>query len=203
MRGVLEGVLFAACIAPFFIVLELAFPRAPAKTRWLAIAAAGGMLAINSFVARTISFAPSFTDPTVARILLAWFLAELFGYWLHRAMHQVPLLWRVHKLHHRDVPLAWHQSWLINPLDIALFLCTTALATWLAGAPMTAAPAFLVARRVWAILLHANVRWPPTWLDHVIVTPAVHHRHHREDLRPANFAGTFSLFDRVFATWAR
>jgi len=201
-RSLLESVAFVAWAIPFFIVLEACVPRARAKIRWRAIALACAMLVVNSLVVRRISFGTPASAAT-ARIVLAWFTTELCAYWLHRAMHRVPVLWRFHRMHHADVPLAWHQSWWIHPIDIALFAITATFATWLAGAPLTAAPWFLVVRRAWGILLHANVRWPSTAIDHLVVTPSVHYRHHREDLSPANFAGTFSIFDRVFGTWSR
>ena len=197
-----ESIVFIGWAVPFFIAIEALAPRERAETRWGAIVLAGSMLVVNSILVRGIGFgAPAST--TTARIVIAWFAVELSGYWLHRAMHRIPLLWRVHKMHHANVPLAWHQSWWIHPLDIAMFAIVAGAATWLAGAPMTAAPWFLVVRKAWGILQHANVRWPATLLDHVIVTPVVHHRHHREDLPAANFAGSFSILDRVFGTFRR
>lgn len=202
MRSFLESVAFVAWAVPFFIALEAMAPRVRAKIRWRAIALACALLTFNSIVVRGISFGTPSAAST-ARIVLAWFATELAAYWLHRLMHRIPLLWRFHRMHHADVPLAWHQSWWIHPVDIAMFAVVAASVTWLVGAPLTAAPWLLLARRAWGILLHANVRWPRTPLDHVIVTPAVHHRHHREDLPAANFAPSFALFDRVFGTWSR
>ncbi len=202
MRSVLESIAFVAWAVPFFIVVEAVIPRERRPIRWRAIALAIGMLTLNSILVRYIHFwTPS--AASTARVALAWFVTELSAYWLHRAMHTYAVLWRFHKLHHADVPLAWHQSWWIHPVDIAMFVLVAAASTSLVGAPITAAPWFLVVRRAYGILLHANVRWPSTALDHVIVTPPIHHRHHREDLQPANFAGSFSIFDRVFGTWAR
>ena len=202
MRSVLESVAFVAWAVPFFIVVEAVIPRERRPVRWRAIGLAMAMLAVNTLVVRHIQFAAP-SSATTARIVLAWFVTELSAYWLHRAMHTFPLLWRFHRMHHADVPLAWHQSWWIHPADIAMFALVAASSTWLTGAPITAAPWFLLVRRAYAIMLHANVRWPATVLDHVIVTPPIHARHHREDLPPANFAGSFSIFDRVFGTWAR
>ena len=202
MRAV-ESLAFVAWAIPFFILLEAIFPRERQPIRWRAIVLACGMLAFNTIVIRELISAPRVTTDSTLRILAAWLVAEVFAYWLHRAMHRFPLLWRFHKLHHAPVPLAWHQSWWIHPLDIAMFVATGAFAVWLVGAPLTAAPWFLAIRKAYGILLHANVRWPKSWLDHVIVTPVVHHRHHQEDKRPANFAGQLAILDRVFASWSR
>jgi sterol desaturase/sphingolipid hydroxylase (fatty acid hydroxylase superfamily) len=199
----LDSLAFIACAIPFFMLLETVVPREPQPIRWRAIVFACAMLAFNTVVVRQVISSPSVTADSTSRVLGAWLVAEVFAYWLHRGMHRIPLLWRFHKLHHAPQPLAWHQSWWIHPLDMALFAASAALAVWLVGAPLTAAPWLLAIRKAYGILLHANVRWPKSWLDHVIVTPLVHHRHHREDQRPANFAGQLAILDRVFATWTR
>jgi sterol desaturase/sphingolipid hydroxylase (fatty acid hydroxylase superfamily) len=106
-------------------------------------------------------------------------------------------------VHHAPGLVAWHRSWWIHPVDIALFALATDAACLVAGAPHTAAAWLIVVRRVWSLLLHANIAWPDTAADHVLVTPSFHDRHHREDLPPANFAASFAIVDRVFRTWAR
>jgi sterol desaturase/sphingolipid hydroxylase (fatty acid hydroxylase superfamily) len=185
---------------PACLVLEALVPRTRAPIRWRAIALACCMLGLNLVVVRAVISAPPSTE--TARIVAAWILAELAAYGLHRAMHRVPLLWRIHRMHHSAGVLAWHQSWWIHPLDAALFACATTVACHVAGAPLLAAAPIIIGRRVLGILQHANIAWPPSLLDHVVVTPAVHHRHHREDLPPANFAGVLAIVDRVFGTWA-
>lgn len=205
-RSLLESLAFVAWAIPCFLVLEAALPRTRTPVRWRALALACLLLAANSALVRVLRIAPPLATITTARIAGAWIATELGAYALHRAMHGVPLLWRIHRLHHADdavAPLAFHRSWWIHPLDVALFTVTAGATTALAGAPLVAAPWFLIVRRAWGILLHANVRWPASWLDHLIVTPAIHHRHHRDDLPPANFAGSFAILDRVFGTWAR
>jgi len=186
---------------PFFLVIEGCFPRERRPVRWRQIALAAGLFFVNTIVVRNLTIVQTGTAPL--RVFAAWILVELFAYTLHRAMHRVPLLWRFHKVHHAPVPLAWHQSWWIHPLDVAMFALTTSLACGIAGAPLVAAAPVLLARKLLGLLQHANIAWPASPIDHVIVTPAVHYRHHREDLPPANFAGTFAILDRVFGTWSR
>ena len=52
-----------------------------------------------------------------ARLLAAFAVSEIGGYWGHRLSHEIPLLWRFHSLHHAPE----HIDWLINtrahPLD--------------------------------------------------------------------------------------
>jgi len=190
-----------AATVPAFIALERWLPRRRAAIDWRAIVLGGALLVLNTLLLRGINYAPDSAVP--ARIVLAWVLVEVVTYGLHRAMHRVPLLWRVHRLHHAPGTLAWHRSWWIHPADLALFALATDLACVVAGAPHATAAWLVIVRRYWSVLLHANVAWPQTPLDHVIVTPSFHERHHREELAPANFAATFSIVDHLFGTHER
>lgn len=194
-RFALGWLAFVAWAVPVFWWIE----RRPA--RWRGVAVAIALLAVDGAVTRLTGYQPAPAD--LARALLAFAIAELLAYLVHRAMHSVPLLWRFHHLHHVDEPLAWHVAWRIHPIDTLLFVGATSLACIIAGAPLPAAAWFVVGRRAWTVLIHADVAWPATAVDHVLATPTFHRRHHREDLAPANFAGTFAILDRVFGTWAR
>ena len=190
---------FVAWTIAIFTVLEALVPRRSVATRWRSIALGAGLLAIDSAVTRLLAHTPASAD--LARIALAWLVTELLSYVLHRAMHRLPALWRFHRLHHTHEPLAWHVAWRIHPVDAALFAITTTIACTLAGAPLATAAYFIVARRVWTIVLHANIAWPTTRLDLVLATPSFHASHHREGEAPANFASTFAFLDRLFGTW--
>jgi len=91
------------------------------------------------------------------RVLAAWLVAELFHYALHRAMHRVPVLWRIHRFHHDDVGLDWTTAWRVHPIDAALTATATVLAAALVGGGAAPAAWFVVGRRVWTLVLHANI----------------------------------------------
>lgn len=194
----LARVALTAFEVPALVALELWVPRRRAPVQWRVIVAAAAMLAINTVVVHALTVVPA--SDTAIRVVGAWVLVEVTAYWMHRAMHAVPWLWRFHRMHHAPGPVAWHRSWWIHPVDIALFVVAADVACWIAGAP-NAAGWFVVVRRMWSLLLHANIRWPRSAIDHLVVTPSFHDRHHREDLAPANFAGNFAIVDRVFGTW--
>lgn len=190
-----------AIAIPVFAAIEAWRPRHRMAVPWRGIALAAALFAVNRLVVGAVTDAPYATH--VGRVVAAWLLTELAAYGVHVAMHRVSWLWRFHRMHHAPGPIAFHRSWWIHPVDVALFGAATTLACHVAGAPVLAAVWVLALRRGWAILLHANVAWPATPLDHVIVTPSLHERHHREDLPPANFAANLALLDRLFGTWAR
>jgi len=89
-----------------------------------------------------------------------------------------------------------------HPVDAALFATCALLGGVLAGAGAPGAAWFVVGRRAWTVLLHANIAWPTSALDRIVATPAFHHRHHREDRAPANFASTLPVLDHLFGTWS-
>lgn len=184
--------MFAAGATAMFVALEQL--AAPSPVRWRAIAIAVTLLAIDGAIGRLAPMPPT---GTAVRAVLALVLVEVADYAIHRAMHAVPLLWRFHRLHH-EAPLAWHVGWRIHPVDAALFALGTTAACWIAGAPLPAAAAFVIGRRVWTLLLHANVAWAASGLDLVIATPAFHRVHHEAR---ANFASTLPVIDRVLGTY--
>lgn len=201
MGGFVAGwAAFATWSIAVFTALEAAVPRRRARPAWRAIAAAVGLLAVDAAVTRWLALPRP--AASVARVVVAWLCAELASYGVHRAMHAAPVLWRFHRLHHVREPLAWHVAWRSHPIDTAAFALAIAAASWLVGAPAPAAIGFVIGRRVWTVVLHANIAWPASWLDRVVSTPSFHHRHHREDLAAANFASSLPVIDHVFGTWA-
>ena len=192
-----------AWAAVSFTALEHVWARRPGRPSGRRIAFAIGLLAIDAGIARLLVGLPSPDGDSapIARIAAAWLILEVLMYGVHRAMHRVPWLWRFHRLHHADVPLAWTTAWISHPIDALLFSSCAALGSLLAGASPAAAAGFVVARRAWTVLLHANIAWPASPLDRVIATPAFHHRHHAEHMGPANFASSLPLLDLVFGSY--
>jgi sterol desaturase/sphingolipid hydroxylase (fatty acid hydroxylase superfamily) len=201
LRFALGWLALVAWALPVFAIVEALAPYRRAAVRWRGIALSAILLAIDAAITRDISIAPPAAG--LGRAGVAFAGSELLAYWAHRAMHRVPALWRFHRLHHADEPLAWHVAWRIHPIDAAVFALANVAACELVGAALPAAVAFVVARRAWTIVIHANIAWRRSPLDAVIATPPFHRRHHREDLAAANFASTFPILDRVFGTWAR
>jgi sterol desaturase/sphingolipid hydroxylase (fatty acid hydroxylase superfamily) len=196
--------LFVAWTALTFTALEWLWPRrSAARPALRRVVGAAALLAVDVAIALALSPRALSSPAAASQVALAWVFAELFAYGAHRAMHAVPLLWRCHRLHHDGAPLAWTAAWRVHPVDAALFALAALLGGVVAGAPVTAAGWLVVARRIWTVVLHANVAWPASALDQVIATPAFHDRHHDETRAPANFASTLPLLDWIFGTRAR
>ena len=159
-----------------------------------------------------ISFWPAFA--------VTLFLAELSFYWVHRWAHEAakwknPWLWRLHRTHHSGRYMSVLLTLRINPFwyFIVPTSWVTALAVYL-GQEKAAAAAVTVIY-AWNLITHAHFRWDdalrahhlfgPAFraLEHIIVSPGVHHSHHGygKDGGPfRNYAVTFAFLDWMFGT---
>ncbi len=139
---------------------------------------------------------------SVARWAAFVLLLELGAYWLHRAEHRFALLWRVHRLHHEPRELCWWDAWRQHPVDQLLHVAVAAAAISLAPVPLAEAAPVLMARKLYTSVLHVHGAAPRDAWSRWVATPAFHHRHHREDEEPANFATSLAWLDVLFGTWA-
>jgi sterol desaturase/sphingolipid hydroxylase (fatty acid hydroxylase superfamily) len=140
--------------------------------------------------------------PFAAQLALGLLVADFVGYWVHRLFHRRPL-WGFHAVHHSSPNLDWLSSVRVHPLNDAIGRVLQAVpllwlgfepAVFLAVAPITT---------LYALLLHANLRWTYGPLRFVLASPAFHRWHHAADreARDRNFAGFFPVFDILFGTF--
>ena len=143
--------------------------------------------------------------PLAVRVVLAFFLVELFSYWFHRACHRVPLLWQFHSTHHVITELTGLKSLRTHPVDNVLFHVARAVPLLLLGA----GPAELLAATyfgsILGILAHSNIDVADGFLGVVVNYPRFHTVHHSSALAEsnANFGCHTVLWDRVFRTFRR
>lgn len=127
-------------------------------------------------------------------------------YWQHRLLHRIPLLWRLHKIHHTDLDLDLSTGVRFHPLEILLSMLLKAGAILLLGIPATAVLVFEILLNGFSLFTHSNIALPPELelrLRRVFVTPDMHRIHH--SVNPAetdsNFSFNFSLWDRLFRSY--
>lgn len=142
-------------------------------------------------------------QPFWAQFAEAVMLTEVIGYWAHRASHHVPWLWRFHAVHHSIDQMDWLASARLHPVDQVFTRACVILPLFVLGFSKATFGAYLVVATLWAIFIHANVRFtfgPMRWL---VATPAFHHWHHTNDAGAINhnFAGELPLLDLVFGTF--
>jgi sterol desaturase/sphingolipid hydroxylase (fatty acid hydroxylase superfamily) len=146
--------------------------------------------------------------PVWAGALLAIAVAQLFSYAWHRAMHNVPLLWRwFHQVHHSAERIDIYGAFYFHPLDVVGFAFVGSLALVLGvGVSPEAALIANTFTTFCAYFGHANLR-TPRWLGYFIQRPENHALHHQRGVHAYNY-GDIALWDMVFgtfrnpATWA-
>jgi sterol desaturase/sphingolipid hydroxylase (fatty acid hydroxylase superfamily) len=135
-------------------------------------------------------------------------LADSFAaYWTHRAMHAVPALWRIHRVHHTDCAVDVSTSIRNHPLELAVALPVSAAVILAVGAPVSAvvaAQTIMVTAVIWQ---HADIDVPrlERALAPLLITPAIHRLHHSPErpLHDSNYGELIMLWDRLFGTLRR
>lgn len=144
--------------------------------------------------------------PPLLEIVLAVLVLDLAIYLQHVMFHAVPLLWRLHRMHHADLDLDVTTGTRFHPVEMLLSLGIKAAMIFLIGAPMAAVLMFEILLNVTAMFNHSNIRMPVA-VDAVlrlfVVTPDMHRVHHSLDTEETNRNFGFNLpwWDRLFGTY--
>lgn len=144
--------------------------------------------------------------PAAFTAFAALILLDLAIWAQHVAMHKVPLLWRMHRVHHTDRDLDVTSGLRFHPFEAAVSMLWKAGIVFLLGAPLAVALAYEIVLNAMALFTHANLRLP-VWLDRalrvVIVTPDMHRIHHSviRTETDSNYGNALSVWDRLFRTY--
>ena len=144
--------------------------------------------------------------PVWAAIPLTLLLLDLVSYGWHRANHRVALLWRLHRVHHSDPTFTVSTGVRFHPGELLLSLPIRVAAILLVGASVVAVLIFEVVFTFANLIEHGDIdlaRPAERLLTPVLVTPALHRRHHTKSgrARDSNFGTIFSTWDRLFGTY--
>ena len=144
--------------------------------------------------------------PAWIEIALTIVLLDLALYVQHRATHTVPLLWRLHRVHHVDRDFDVTTAARFHPFEIVLSMLYKVALVVALGAPVWGVFLFEVLFNCATLFNHSNIRLPARLEGPVralLVTPDMHRIHHSA-LMPetnSNYSTLLSLWDRVFATY--
>ena len=142
------------------------------------------------------------SQPAWAQLVEAFVIAGFGGYAGHRAAHQVPWLWRFHKVHHSIQELDWLAANHLHPVDQVFMRSCAVIPLYALGYGQASLGGFVVLTTLQSIFIHSNVRLrfgPLRWL---IATPEFHHWHHADDpaAYDSNYAAEFPAIDALFGT---
>lgn len=209
------------------VVIGLAETCAPRRaltiSRWRRWASNLGIVSLNSFLVRlllpvvAVGFALfaeennwglfNYLDVTFWIAVVASIAILDFAIYLQHVMfHAVPLLWRLHRMHHADLDFDVTTGARFHPVEIILSMFIKFAVIAVIGAPAVAVIVFEVLLNATSLFNHANLRLPLAFdrvLRRFIVTPDMHRVHHSiEDHETnSNFGFNLSLWDRLFGTY--
>ena len=138
--------------------------------------------------------------------LVATFLVlDLWSYWAHRWAHVVPLMWRLHAVHHLDEHLDVTSAFRFHMADVALGSLLRVVPALLVGIGPVELLAFETALVASAAFHHSNIALPAALergLAYLITTPAMHRLHHhaRRSDTDSNYTSILSIWDTLFGS---
>ena len=203
---------------------ELASPRRHLRTskaiRWTNNL---GLVFFNSFVVRLVFPAAAVGMAVFASeqgwglfnyiaasfwvaILASVVIMDFFIWLQHVMVHAVPVLWRLHRVHHADLDFDVTTGARFHTLEILLSMLIKFAVIMLLGPPVVAVVVFEVVLNATAMFNHGNVHMP-VGLDRllrlVVVTPDMHRVHHsvEDDETNSNFGFNLPWWDRLFETY--
>ncbi|MDH3858537.1 MAG: sterol desaturase family protein [Gammaproteobacteria bacterium] len=222
-----EAIIRLGVFGLVFIVMllwELIAPRrelsVPKALRWSSNL---GLLLLNSMVLRllfpaaAVGIAYSVAEqgwglfnlvdlPLWLEVSAAVVLLDFAIYLQHRLMHLVPILWRLHRVHHADLDFDLTTGSRFHTIEIIVSMLFKWLVIILLGPALIAVLVFEIVLNGMAIFNHANVGLPRA-VDRLVrcflVTPDMHRVHHSVLVREtnSNYGFNLSIWDRVFRTY--
>ncbi len=140
--------------------------------------------------------------PFVVQFIAIMLLTDLVQYWVHRAFHRVPWLWRFHAVHHSARSMDWMAGARMHFLEILVLRSTTVIPMFVLGFSTPAINTYIFVVYLYSTFVHANLSWRLPVVERLLVTPRFHHWHHgiEKEAIDVNFAIHFPLLDKIFGT---
>lgn len=144
--------------------------------------------------------------PSWLAIPIAVLALDLAIYLQHVLFHAVPVLWRLHRMHHADLDVDVTTGARFHPVEILLSMGLKLGVIAALGAPPPAVLLFEILLSTGSLFNHANLRLAPALdgtLRWLVVTPDMHRIHHSIDPAEANrnFGFTLPWWDRLCGTY--
>lgn len=147
-----------------------------------------------------------FTWPQWLNFVVGFLILDCAIYWQHRLFHQVPWLWRVHRMHHADTDFDTTTGLRFHPLEILLSMLIKITVVVIFGIDPTTVLVFEIVLNATSLFNHGNVALPKRLEGPVralIVTQEMHRIHHSQlpQETNSNYSFNFSFWDRLFASY--
>jgi ornithine lipid hydroxylase len=141
--------------------------------------------------------------PAWLQVVIMYVIGDFFRYWVHRMVHAVPLLWRLHAVHHSSRGLYWLNVARFHPIEKILQQLFDVGPFILMGISTEVLTLHFIFYAVDGFFQHCNIDLEMGPLNYVVSGPQLHHWHHsRVDReRDTNFGNHIIVYDLLFGTW--
>jgi len=175
------------------VLLRLIFP-----------AAAVGVAALAE--SRGFGILNNLQTPYSLAVIVSVIILDAAIYIQHVLFHAIPILWRLHRVHHADLDFDVTTGSRFHPIEIILSMLIKFATILILGPPIIAVVIFEVLLNATSMFNHANARIPKSidrLLRWFIVTPDMHRVHHsvEDDETNSNFGFNLPWWDRLFGTY--
>ena len=146
--------------------------------------------------------------PGWIELIVVVLLLDLAIWVQHVLSHKIPMLWRIHQVHHSDIEFDVTTAIRFHPIEIALSMTFKIGLVYLLGPMVWAVVIFEILLNGSTMFNHANIALPQRLerlLRSVLVTPDMHRIHHSvyRHEHDTNFGFALSWWDRLFGTYTQ
>ena len=175
------------------VVVRLLLPILPVTLAQIAEARGWGVLNLLNI-------------PLWPKVIVSFILLDFIIYLQHVSFHHIPVLWRLHRVHHTDLDLDVTSGFRFHPFEIIISILIKLASVLALGVPAQAVLAFEVVLNACAMFNHGNITLPDSFdrlLRLFLVTPDMHRVHHSVIVRETNSNFGFNLpwWDRLCGTY--
>ena len=180
----------------FLIIVQVALPYLLAITVIIGLAGAlkAGGLTVNIFWPHNL--------PVVVQVAIMLLAADFMRYWLHRAFHRHPLMWRLHAVHHSPPQLYTINVGRFHPVEKSIQYVFDTLPFALLAVSQEVLAAYFVFYALNGFFQHSNCRVYLGPLNYIVAGPELHRWHHSRRAREmnSNFSNNLIVWDTLFRT---
>ena len=142
----------------------------------------------------------------VLELAIAILILDFAIWFQHFLTHKIPILWRIHRVHHADRDMDVTTSIRFHPIEIFISMLLKIALVYALGPSALAVICFEILLNGTAMFNHANIRLPRVldrFLRVILVTPDMHRIHHSiyRHEHDSNYGFSLSLWDRIFRTY--
>jgi sterol desaturase/sphingolipid hydroxylase (fatty acid hydroxylase superfamily) len=146
------------------------------------------------------------SDQFWLQFIFGMILLDLVIYWQHRLTHKIPLLWRLHRVHHSDIEFDTTTAGRFHTLEIFFSFIVKGAFVVLFDLNASTIVAFEILLNFSSLFNHTNIHFPSKVekvLRWFVITPDLHRIHHStyHNEMNRNFGFSISIWDRIFKSF--